>query len=260
LEPEGLTEEAAGKKVMEKNNRLFMKKLIIPILIALFSVGCTRQDQPDWDYCYRYFPADEGHWVVYQVDSTAWNKLQDTVISFSYQVRESICGTWTDLTGAEWKTINHDVRKDDSAECNPSATAAQKVTRGTAEKIENNLRFIKLTCPFRKFIYWPGNSYINYDDVYNCNYLGDWLYQYKELFTSRDIEGNKFDSVVVVQQVADSGLICKNLAVEMYAPGIGLIYKHTERLTTQKTSNEPFNVKAESGYIVTYNIIDWRKD
>ncbi len=237
-----------------------MRKLLIPVLLAIFLAGCNKNEYTNWDYCYRYFPDKEGYWVIYQVDSTVWNKLQDTIVYYNYQVKESICTSYTDLTGVEWQTVLHDVRCDSSEEWKASAIAAQKITRGTAEKIENNLRFIKLSFPFRKFMYWPGNSYIHFDDVYNCNYLGDWLYQYKELFATKEVNGNKFDSVIVVQQVADSGLICKNLGIEMYAPGIGLIYKHTERLTTQNTSNEPFYEKAESGYVVTYRIIDWRKD
>lgn len=239
------------------------KRAIIAVaLIAglMLLPGCKRDEVSDWDLYYRYFPVEEGHWVLYQVDSIAYNKLQDTVIAYNYLVRETLGECYNDLEGHQWQKISHEVLWDSVAGWQNGAVFSQKRTRGTAERLENNLRFIRLVFPFRNYTYWKGNSYIHYDDLFNCNFYGDWDYRYKDLFVDQTISDKGFDSVVVVQQIADSGLVCKSLGIEMYAPGIGLIYKQVERLTTQQSSSDPFCIKAEDGYILRYSILDWKKD
>lgn len=237
-----------------------MKQLLTILLIAGVFGGCTKTKQPDWSHYYHYFPVNEGFWVVYQVDSIAYNPLMDTVMSYQYLVKETIGEEFTDLSNEVWQRIHHAVKRDSAGPWELSAAYAQKQTKQSAQKIENNLRFIKQIYPFQRFKSWSGNSYIHYDDMFFCNFYGDWNYQYRELYTAKTAGSHAFDSVIVIQQVADSGLICKSLAVEHYAPGVGLIYKHVERLTTQNTSPDPFYLKAEQGYILTYTIIDWKRD
>jgi hypothetical protein len=239
---------------------MIMKKLLFPLLFVLVFAGCNKSEQPDWSHFYRYFPMDEGHWVVYSVDSTSYNKLLDTVIHYHYRVRETLADELPDLSGTLWRrVIREEMRDTSSGTWQISGVNAQKVNRSSADKLEQNQRFIKLIFPFRKSLFWKGNSYIHYEDPYNCNYLGEWNFQYTDLYHQATLFQQMFDSVITIRQVADSGLICKNLAVEQYAPGIGLIYKHTERLTTQNTSADPFWIRAEQGFIVTYRITGWGK-
>ncbi len=234
--------------------------LLLGALLVMNS-GCSKTtDPPDWSYMYRYYPLQEGHWTIFQVDSVAYNSLLDTVMTYRYFIREQNGTSFQDLAGNEWIRVNADITSDTGAQWFPLASYAQRVTRQTAERLENNLRFVKMVYPFKKYSWWAGNSYIHFDDVYNCNFLGEWQYQYKDLYVTKTINGHPFDSVVVIQQVADSGLICKNLSFEMYAPQVGLVYKHTERLTTQKTTSDPFWIRAEDGYILTYTIIDWKRN
>ena len=244
------------------NKTITMNRVCVAIVVTIILVvsGCTKTSQPDWNIYYDYFPVDEGHWIIYRVDSIAYNKLLDTVIEYNYYVRETIGESFTDLADQQWQRIERGIRHDTTAGWIPDAVFAQRRTISVAERSENNMRFIKMIFPFRKFAYWQGNSYINYNDPLNCNFYGPWDYQYKELFIPQEVNGHQFDSVVIVQQVADSGLICKNLVTEMYAKNIGLVHKRIERLTTQNTSSAPFFVRAEEGYILTYKIVDWRRE
>ncbi|MFO7723702.1 MAG: hypothetical protein R6V49_10825 [Bacteroidales bacterium] len=237
-----------------------MRNLVHLVFLLLIFAGCSKTGEYNWDAQYRYFPMEEGHWVVYEVDSTAYNKLQDTVIRYHYFVRQTIGTTFTDLSGQTWRRVDHEVSPDSLGGWTITAASARKITRRNAETLEDNLRVIRLTFPFKKFTYWHGNSQINYEDPFNCNFYGDWQFQFRELFVPQTVSGLNFDSVVTVQQVADSGLICKSFVNEMYAPGVGLIYKHVERLTTQNTGSDPFYIKAEDGYILTYRIVNWKRD
>ncbi len=250
---------------MSTGNTLPAKGLItigftVVLLLLLIWIGCSKTKHPDTDWQYRYFPTDEGHWVMYEVDSTAYNMLIDTVITWRYLVRETIREKYADPSGTYWHRVHHEVMRDTSSGVWKSGpTGALMRSKNTAEKREGNHHFIKLTFPIRPFATWKGNSYILYDDVHNCNYLGSWDYRYTDVQVSRSVGEHLFDSVVVVQQVADSGLVCKNLAIEWYAPGVGMIYKHNERLASQNTAPVPWKERAEWGHIVTYRIIDWRR-
>lgn len=241
---------------------LLFSTLVVLLGVTLFMInGCSETSEPpDWGYMYHYYPLQEGHWTIYQVDSVAYNSLLDSVKTYRYYIKEEMGPLFTDLSGNQWTRVKADYSTDTTSGWSPLADYAQRITTQTAERFENNLHFIKMVFPFKKFSLWLGNSYIHYDDYFNCNFLGDWQYQYRELYASKTILGNTFDSVVVIQQVADSGLICKNLAMEMYAPQIGLIYKYIERLTTQKTTSDPFWMRAEDGYILTYQLIDWKQN
>lgn len=237
--------------------RITIIAAILTFMLSLFN--CSKNDISVPMPGNHYFPIKEGFWVEYHVDSIAYNSLQDTVIKYNYILRETIGSSFEDIAGNKWHRVYRQTKTDISGNFSPAGVVAHKISHQTAERIENNLRFIKLAFPFRINKQWNGNSYINYDDHFFCDFYGDWDYKYKELFQKKEINDIRIDSVVVVQHVADSGLICKNHIVEMYAPNIGLVYKKVERLTTQSTSSEPFYKRAEDGYIVEYSVLNWKK-
>jgi hypothetical protein len=246
------------RKVLAGLNSRIVAVLLGVIMVS--TLGCHKDKTTDWEPYYRYFPTSGGHWLLYEVDSTVYNKLQDTILFYHYKVRETIGEEFCDLTGDKWQRIDHEVFRDSVTGWVSEAVYAQRRTKNTGERIENNMKFTRMIFPFSKYTYWNGNSYIHYEDVYNCNFWGDWEYRYTDLFRTTTIGTNVFDSVVTIRQVADSGLICKSVWTEMYAPGIGMIQRYVERLTTQKTTPDPFYVKAENGYILSYKLVGWKTE
>lgn len=52
----------------------------------------------------------------------------------------------------------------------------------------------------------------------------------------------------------------KTFAKEVYARGIGMVYKEWWHLETQKIVDDPWLEKAEKGYIIKMQIIDYGKE
>ncbi len=105
------------------------------------------------------------------------------------------------------------------------------LTDHTAEKVEENLRFIKLDFPVLLNKTWKGNSLINTDS--SLLYLKDWDYEYTEVNTIITVDTMQFDSVVTVTQLNEQNVIQKMIFVEKYARSIGLIYKEQQNIETQ---------------------------
>jgi len=85
-----------------------------------------------------------------------------------------------------------------------------------AEKVEENIRYIKLVFPVKEGKSWDGNAY---------NTLGTWNYTYTDVDVPLIINNNTFDSTLTVLQLDNPLLISYEHSEEQYARGVGMIYK-----------------------------------
>ncbi len=139
-----------------------------------------------------------------------------------------------------------------------------------AERIEENQRYIKLSFPLYAGKTWAGNTHINIDPFGPLGYLDGWEYTLSEMDTDRSIGDLAFDSTLSVVQHASGSAIDTVGAQEIYARGIGLIYKELYVLESQCISCEPNDVpcilacralpweeKAEKGFIFKQKILEY---
>ena len=99
-------------------------------------------------------------------------------------------------------------------------------TPSTAERVEENQRFIKLAFPVNKNAKWDGNAY---------NTLGEQYYKYISVDETRIAGNMAFDSTVIILQMEEYTLISEDFQEEVYARNVGMIYKKYVRLTKQPT-------------------------
>jgi hypothetical protein len=90
------------------------------------------------------------------------------------------------------------------------------LTSSTAEKVEEDVRFIKLIFPVRAGDTWDGNAF---------NTLGEETYTYGDVNTPYSTILFNFDSTVTVIQRDDTSAIRREYSIEVYAKHIGMIYK-----------------------------------
>ena len=93
---------------------------------------------------------------------------------------------------------------------------AENRTATAAEKVEENVRFVKLVFPIKKSKSWNGNAQ-------NTNIEMDYKYSFVDQF--KTIAGLTFDSTLEVEQQNRLDLIYDNYSVEQYAKNVGLVYK-----------------------------------
>jgi hypothetical protein len=206
----------------------------------------------------KYQPSVIGYWIDYQVDSTRYIKsnldpapiitksttyfreiIEDTLFGFDtpYQFQIKIL-TRKSLT-EPW--IFH---KNSSIQPNK-----EYITRN-----DRNLRFVKLHSPLNSNISWKGNKFIDTSIIQD---YGDWSYRYIDLFQSKTVLANQFDSTITVLQYLDTNAIEKTHFYETYAPRIGMVYAEYHKLEKQNVLN--YWDQPENGYSIVRKIIDWKK-
>jgi hypothetical protein len=178
------------------------------------------------------------------VDSTGYSNfdLLNPQTTSTYQIKEEIDSPYIDNTGNEAFRIIRSRRKDDNSQWVTTDAWSANLTDHTAEKVEENLRFIKLDFPIVLNREWFGNSYIQTDS--NLSYLAGWKYQYTSIHQPLTLNGLSFDSTVTVTEQIDSNAIQRYIFIEKYAKHVGMIYKYEDTLSTQP--GQPWD-----GHIIT---------
>ena len=186
--------------------------------------GCKKDhttEQPALGY--NYFPLIVGKALIYQVDSIGfkgytYDPTTQTVDidSVHYQIKEVVDGFFTDNAGRQTATISRYKRQNANDPWLIYKVFAANLTTTTAERLEDNIRYIKLVFPTRNNTKWNGNSYNNSEPL---------LYELFDVNTQSAIGSLDFDLTLTVLQNYDSNLLYFKNYFEKYASGTGMIYK-----------------------------------
>lgn len=231
------------------------------ILIGILSVvvACKKDsDNSDIDFKSDYFVDEIGTFIVYQVDSTLYNDFTGEVTSKSLTVKDKVVEEFQDnmnRASKRWERFVYDSTSKDWVAARSFYTVEQKQS---IERVEENIRFISFVFPPKKDLTWKGNRFI--EAVDNLKYLGDWTYQFTTVDVPQNILGENYNQTASILLRDKETAIEKVFAKEIYARGIGLVYKEWWHLETQKISDLPWQDKAESGYIVKWQAIDYGKE
>ncbi|MFH0896211.1 MAG: hypothetical protein V2A54_17395 [Bacteroidota bacterium] len=212
------------------------------MLSALFLFSCKKDPVQNSDTGYGYFPVNVGHAVVYDVDSTVWDDFQDSVFYFSAECRELIESSFIDGEGKESQRIERWGRMADTNAWAITDIWYSYRNSMNAQKVEENNRFIKLVFPVKTTARWNGNA---------MNSLGEVEYKYTDAFEPKSYNGLSFDSTITVLESADSNLVYKNLSYEVYAKGVGMIYREIFNI---EYNTNPLDGSIKSGKRIIYKI------
>lgn len=212
-----------------------------------------------------YAPLIPGKYIAYRLDTFKYLpfRLKDTTIS--YQVKLQVDALINDNLGRPAYRIIRYIRKTVLQPWVPDNSFTAINSGGTFEFVENNQRFLKLKSPIKEGYSWKGNSYI---DTYSLNstvrYLDDWDYMYEEVDAPLSLGSFKLDSTIKVSQrdeiIGNPGDINsyseKNFGAEIYAKGIGLVYRkflHTEYQPAVPGTGSSYS---DGSYGITLTMID----
>ncbi len=245
-----------------------MKKtsLLLTIFVAITVTYCDKSsdftsEQPD-----VYMNLQPGKWVIYRLDSAKFVNFgqKDTVVR--YQAKDVVDASITDNLGRKaWRIVRYmrDSASLNEADWQPTSTYMVVPGRETVEVIENNLRYQKLKLPVSNGFVWKGNSYIDtYSIDSDVRYLFDWDYTYQKVDSSFSLAGTAVPHTVTVQQRDEilgnpSNLDSyseRNYGMEVYAKGVGLVYKNFLHWVFQpRTTTYPVGYK--EGYGIKLRMI-----
>lgn len=221
-----------------------------------------------------YFPLEVGNYIIYEIDSTVYDDFTMTVNQTIMQVREVVESEIVDNAGNPAFRIERSYRMDSTEVWGTRGYDiwSANLNGNKAERVEENQRYIKLVFPVADGKSWAGNIYINVDPLSELAYLEGWTYVMNKVHTPGVWNGNAFDSTLTVIQHEEGTLIDTIGSREVYAKGVGLVYKEFWVLESQCTSCSPTDIpclaacqalpweqKAEKGFIVKQTLLSYGK-
>ena len=220
-------------------------------------VSCTKKKVEDAATILGldYYPTQIGRYVVYDIDSTAYNDLTQTTILYKYRIKEKMTDYFTDNEGKKAIRIERYIKMYNAGKSYDSIPYTIKevwmvnADEKKVQVVENNIRYTKLIFPIEQNANWNGN--VN-------NTLGEWNYIYSYIDKAEIINNLSLKSVLFVKQKDDKTLISQQYYVEKYAKGVGLIYREIRDIYSNTVvPNVPVDQRIEKGIIFKQTIVDY---
>jgi hypothetical protein len=201
------------KKLKSDKTKWRITWLVVLITGMLVLHACKRKTGEATDLKQEYFPTALGQWVIYDVIDIRHDINHDTL---SYQLKEIIADDFIDNSGRLAQRIERYVRTTEADPWTISDVWHSVRTTRSAEKVEEDVRFVKMEFPMNEFKSWDGNVY---------NQYVKWEYFYDSLDYSGSVGTLEFDSLAFVTHRQNSNFVEYEQAYEVYAKHIGLVQK-----------------------------------
>lgn len=231
------------------------------ITLTFLFQSCGETSDVPIDFGYDYFPLEVGKYMVYDVDSVIYDITtgSPSVTTNVLQVREEITESFEDNEGRTVFRLERAERRNANFEWSVKDVWTTTATDRQAERVEENLRFIKLVFPVStETTPWNGNKFIDENTVISVagesiSIFKNWLYEYRTEDEAVEVGGQTYNDVATVYQADEENLIELRLSMEQYARGVGMIYREMKILDTQCISactGQTWEEKAEKGFII----------
>jgi hypothetical protein len=232
-----------------------LKKAVLIFLSIAFFYSCKKEGSVinTLPVDQAYFPLQSGYWIEYEADSVIHLDSDDrylvdtSIVSYHFFIREQTDSSYTDAMGETAWVISRYRRSADSLPWSFMSLWTAKIRLSSAERVEENQRYVKLSFPFNSRAEWNGNAYNNYPEE---------LYSYDDLFEPVSYDGLGFDSSVTVIQNDFISSINRIYKIEKYAPRVGMIYKQTDSL---RTANTPSGTIILNGFQYSLTVKDYHQ-
>lgn len=234
------------------NKRIKILLLTISIIFCCF-ISC-KKDTPTAtpDVGYSYFPNDAGRYIIYDVDSTVYDDFEHDTDIYKFLIKEKVASLYSDNSGRTTQRIEryrkiYDPNKSyDLIPWTLKDVWSANLTNTSAEKVEENVRYVKLIFPIEKDKTWNGNSF---------NISNEWKYKYTDINTTRSYGSLNFESTLLVTQKNYEDVIQKQYYTEVYAKNVGMVYKEIIDIYSGTINSLPVENRIESGMQMKMQVI-----
>jgi hypothetical protein len=241
--------------------KLGLKFLLLVAFISTTLSSCKDRKDETFiiDYNYDYYPLDSGRYVIYDVDSIRYNYVDpfqnnDTI---RYQWMQVVGDTFLDNDGRVSYRIEFYKRYSTSANWFFDRVWYATPTITNLQRVEDDIRFIKLVFPPKEGLSWDGNLYTPKTGLFT--YLRNWIYRYRTVDKPYSSNGVNIDKSLTVEHVDEENVIDKMKSVEMYGKGVGMIYKEWTLLNKQDVNSPWSNPNRTNGFSIFMRVNSYGK-
>lgn len=195
-----------------------MKHLLIAFsAVLLILSGCKKDSVIPPDPFYRdYFPTKVGSYITYDCDSVVYDDFNGTVDTFRFQIKEYYQSEFTDNAGRRAIRLERFKKVSDTTSWFLKDVWFVTADNNQVEKIEEDVRYIKMVFPVKEGKEWNGNS---------LNSVGERTYIYENAHTPYNTGILDFDSTVTTINTDPENLVSEFRNTEVFASRVGMIYK-----------------------------------
>ncbi len=257
------------KSQIPKMNKISTFSFLFLFTLIATNFGCSEstvtEDLENVIQGVEYFPLEIGKYISYQVDSTIFDVDGNStaILNSTSYVLEEVSDTLRDSEG----DLIYRIERSEKANLNDAWEIkdiwVSKRTEFQAERVEENLRYIKMVFPLAADATWNGNLYIDNGTIIpiageSIEVFKNWTSELTLLGQPASINGLFFDEVTTISHADSENLIELRQVTEKYAKGVGLVEKEMWILDTQEIDQtKPWELKAEKGYILKQTVIDY---
>ena len=200
--------------------------LALPAALLLAACGRPAENAPSAGY--EYFPMEVGQYSVFEVQETEYT-LTAGQTTRRYQVQETVTGQFTGLDGQPTYRLERASRTaaDQSWQLDSVWTARRTPTE--AIRTENGTSLIKLLFPLYNGQQWDANR---------LNNLAPETYRVEKFNEPLTLGSQPFEQTATVVQAAKSSLVDSVSRREIYARGVGLVYRERCLLYTSPSPRD----------------------
>jgi hypothetical protein len=221
--------------------------LNIVLLILVTFISCKKENSVIKNVDYSYFPLDTNSWIIYNIESINIDQPSGINDTLNYKIKEVVESAFIDEEGRTNYRLERYLKLNNSSAWVLTDVWSTLINGKFAIKNEENIPYVKLVFPAKLNSRWNGNS---------LNTLDEQEYEYTAIDENEIIDSLSFDSTVTVTQMDELNLIEKKYQVEKYAKNIGLIYKETTDIYSDKIlPSVPIEQRVKTGTIFKMKII-----
>lgn len=235
------------------------------LFIAAQMISCSKQTETlNIISAKDLYPMQVGRTFTYRLDSTVVATFGTSLQTTYYLAKDSVESSFLDNQGRlSYRIFRYLTDTLASKPYQYIATYYAVIDNNKIEYVDNNLRFITLVNPVSTTTTWKGNSYINTTTNSTNYFLNNWQYQYQDIDASYSVKKGSFNNTVTVLQQDESSSATfnpnfyynKTYSVEVYAKGVGLIYKDFLHYTYQVTPSKYYET---GSYGIRLSLVDYK--
>lgn len=223
-------------------------QLFFLLIGIVFFQACNKQTiQPaPSDLGWDFQPLNQGHFVVYDVDSIIYDDFTKTVDTFSYEMKDELGEEFLDDQN---RTSNYVTRYQRKKSTDPwSVLHVYYITQDEfkLEWKENNLRFIKMVYPVQLNKKWKGNSYMPTQTNTNISWMDDWDYKYEDVLTSFNTGRKVYQKSHIIEQAdyiegapdIPTAFSARTYSKEVFSKDVGMVYREVTRWEYQPSTTQ----------------------